>query len=1470
MIRLALSFLGLVAILLIIYAGVMYLTAGGQTEQTDKAKKTIGYTAIGLIIIMGSYALVNTILTGPFDGGDNIEGEVQGYASNGFNANTQAITDAVQEIVDGYKFFYKAFTSLDELKDDLSKVSLIKTADNDINKALMLQYLSKAKSSFLEIKYSAPAFSGTSGYINEAIGDLERYIDEIKVQPEFVIKEETKFGKKEEKVVPNDALQKVWKEVYDAMKGTPGSVASTITLKDILGFVIKDFVGETAITMGTLDCSNHSAMGVLGNQACEIQEVNNSLSSLNISTQTQSIGTLYFDVQNAINALSGTVGGATFADNLAVANQSLADVVYSLDDYVTAIQDVEFVQTKLVANTIEGPAPLVVRFNVLDSVDPSGVTIDATQIKWDMIGGGYSTTTGGQGLLDGQCYQNMTYTGSGTSEFSNFCVYRTPGAYRAKVKIESSEPTIYGAGESALDIKVSEPELKLDIDIVAETIRYKIKDYDPATGNLIEDRTYVSVTDEDAQISFDASGTEGIAQQKASGYIKEYVWDLGDGNTKKGKLMTHQYEVEGSYTVILETSSADGKKATEIFNIVIGSPAARFNVTPNGAKYIRQSVRLDGSASASDVGGIKAYEWSIVPVLTPPTLGGGVVPIAPTIPLLNFGGTAELLVDGENKDKVINYTFENSGKYSVCLKVTDEAIKSATKCETVEIESKPPVAMVEFEIPDPTNPSEIRFDASKSYDPDGEFAGLQFVWSFDETDPTIISQKGNPLDTTLSASETDPNVEIYERIATFSEKGDYEVTLTVTEGQNSSTITKTFTIDNTLDVSWALTQESTATLDTDGEVEMPFGFESDTAVAYEIDFGDGQTETGVFEKIGNTTATTASTKHTYDKSGKFDVRVRVYDEEDNSNEIKRSIFIGGGDDPIAKIGVSVNGTDLIDFDEPLELSRSDMVTFDASESKNLDGTAKDLEYQWDFGDTKTSSQKEAIHFFKELSPPEGFKVKLSVFDTDDTTITSSAELEVSVTPTPPTFSSLQALPQAGQDLITPVSVNLEVFGAEDEDGQVTQYRWWYYDINDPEEILGIQITDAPYAILTVGTNGAEGDEKTYGFGVEITDNDNQTVSSPDELDVGQEPTLKVTNGANAAPIAKFNVDRTSVIVGETVNFSSASTDADGDLIEYIWDFEGDGFFNNKPISLSTVTHTYGKKSLEGYKVKLKVVDDKHGEAVSDPVTIYVDSNAEDPVAAFKAEAIGGKLVEFTNNSTADESVGVEIVEYIWDFDTNSQFSTADSDGDGNKDNDIDSTQENPIFTYAEFGTYQIKLIVKDTHGNESTVTNTITVLGSSNQSTPGGTPPGNSGTFGLPPQGGSSGDDSGTGGGLDDEPGANPGATPGGQGADLQAVILTNPLPDSNGIVQLSGDSGVVTFDFSNSVGDIAYYIFDKNIYYDTNQNDIPNDEEDFKTSLPGVWTTNFEKEWGQTVVKLTIVDIYGNKSATVQEIQFN
>ncbi|MBU1145991.1 pilin, partial [Patescibacteria group bacterium] len=56
-IKTGLSILGIVAAILIIYAGYLWMTGRGKEERINKAKETLEAAIIGLIIIMAAYAI---------------------------------------------------------------------------------------------------------------------------------------------------------------------------------------------------------------------------------------------------------------------------------------------------------------------------------------------------------------------------------------------------------------------------------------------------------------------------------------------------------------------------------------------------------------------------------------------------------------------------------------------------------------------------------------------------------------------------------------------------------------------------------------------------------------------------------------------------------------------------------------------------------------------------------------------------------------------------------------------------------------------------------------------------------------------------------------------------------------------------------------------------------------------------------------------------------------------------------------------------------------------------------------------------------------------------------------------------------------------------------------------------------------------------------------------------------------------
>jgi len=61
-VKAALSMVGVIFLLLMVYAGYLWMTARGEEEMTKKAQKIIISSVIGLIIVVASYTVTNFIV----------------------------------------------------------------------------------------------------------------------------------------------------------------------------------------------------------------------------------------------------------------------------------------------------------------------------------------------------------------------------------------------------------------------------------------------------------------------------------------------------------------------------------------------------------------------------------------------------------------------------------------------------------------------------------------------------------------------------------------------------------------------------------------------------------------------------------------------------------------------------------------------------------------------------------------------------------------------------------------------------------------------------------------------------------------------------------------------------------------------------------------------------------------------------------------------------------------------------------------------------------------------------------------------------------------------------------------------------------------------------------------------------------------------------------------------------------------
>lgn len=62
-VNIALSFLGVLLLCYILYAGFLWTTAGGDTKKTDEARTMIQNAVIGLVLTLSAFAISNFVIT---------------------------------------------------------------------------------------------------------------------------------------------------------------------------------------------------------------------------------------------------------------------------------------------------------------------------------------------------------------------------------------------------------------------------------------------------------------------------------------------------------------------------------------------------------------------------------------------------------------------------------------------------------------------------------------------------------------------------------------------------------------------------------------------------------------------------------------------------------------------------------------------------------------------------------------------------------------------------------------------------------------------------------------------------------------------------------------------------------------------------------------------------------------------------------------------------------------------------------------------------------------------------------------------------------------------------------------------------------------------------------------------------------------------------------------------------------------
>lgn len=152
--------------------------------------------------------------------------------------------------------------------------------------------------------------------------------------------------------------------------------------------------------------------------------------------------------------------------------------------------------------------------------------------------------------------------------------------------------------------------------------------------------------------------------------------------------------------------------------------------------------------------------------------------------------------------------------------------------------------------------------------------------------------------------------------------------------------------------------------------------------------------------------------------------------------------------------------------------------------------------------------------------------------------------------------------------------------------------------------------------------------------------------------------------------------------GSSIAFDGSGSTDDIGITLYEWDWENDGIYDYSNTG-PTASHVYANDG--SYTVKLRVRD-TGGNTGTDtaPVTV-ADLNPNANFSGIPTSGTEPLLVSFTDASTSYDG----ITSWQWDF---------------NNDGTVDSTAQNPSYTYSLDGTYTISLTVREADGDPDNVT----------------------------------------------------------------------------------------------------------------------------------------------------------------------
>lgn len=736
------------------------------------------------------------------------------------------------------------------------------------------------------------------------------------------------------------------------------------------------------------------------------------------------------------------------------------------------------------------------------------------------------------------------------------------------------------------------------------------------------------------------------ASTDADGIIVFRMWDFGDNHSSVLQDPTHRFRRAGTYEVTLNVTDNDLRSTNLTRTIVVrnAEPVPDFDFSP---KVVTTNTLVTFTDHSYDTDGtILNWTW-------------------------DFG-------DGNvSHARHPSHRFSHGGNISVTLTVVDELQGRASLSKVVIVRNAPPLAGFSYHSTD-ANTSDIVSKVpvqflDNSSDRDGRV--LSWNWSFGDG---AYASGANPLHAfprpglyTVSLTVTDdardsdtvttqilvrnraPVVDfvwnpvgapagvpyVFTSLARdddgvvlvqawdwgdgsargygdtvshiFPRAGTYQVNLSVTDNSLATSYTvRNVTVANAAPRAIMSMTPSPAYRGSDVIFsDLSVDPDGDAIVSRVWDFGD------------NATSTAAVANHTYARTGTYPVTLTVIDSEGRSDTITRSLRVLNRA-PVATITA-----------EPLTPFATQLVYFNAT-AVDPDG-AGPITYEWTFPDGSKDTRQNATFQF----PTNGdFTVLLRVADDEGSTSSAvSVRIRVDYAYPAAAFTYSPAAPTTHE------AVSF-TDGSSSVNGAIVSRVWDFKDGTTSR---------LPNPTKVFNASG------TYLVSLTVTDVQNRS-------SVVERPVL-----VNARPHVSFATPTGVIPLQKEVVFTDLSTDSDGYVAAWAWDF-GDGGTSTLPSPPYTFTRP------GTYPVTLTVTDDK-GATNSTQRLVSVENQR--PVARWgitTPDPRAGDVVQFVSTGHASDPDGTPLRGWYWSF------------GDSRK-----SQLADPTNIYAASGRYLVTLRVND-------------------------------------------------------------------------------------------------------------------------------------------------------------------------------